>query len=313
MVVLVALAAAVGYRGFRTVQINAQDLVREHLVMSGRAAELEERIEAESEELFRESAWILGGCCVLAVAFSILTIRITNGAFQRVEWQSQELSRVSWSMLRDQETVARRFSHEMHDELGQSLTALRSMMKRLGPNEFEHKRTECVEILDQVLANVRELSQLLRPVILDDFGLDASLRWLAAGFTQRTQIEVEYTSDFDGRLSGELETQLFRIAQEALTNVARHSGATQAWIALKVSQKNIQLKIEDNGHGLTPGHAVRVETPSLGMVGMRARARQLEGDLFLQPSAFGGLLVRVEAPLGEEADAVPQETSHSVS
>ncbi len=87
--------------------------------------------------------------------------------------------------------------------------------------------------MEESIYNVRELSQLLRPTILDDFGLDAGIRWLADRFRERTGIEVDYRSEFDGRLSDETETHLFRIVQEALTNIARHSGATKVEIHLR--------------------------------------------------------------------------------
>jgi signal transduction histidine kinase len=95
-------------------------------------------------------------------------------------------------MLDSHEKIARRFSHEMHDELGQALAGLRGMLKRVAAAELEPMRADMIGVLDEVLTSVRELSQLLRPVILDDFGLDAGLRWLTERFRQRTQIGVDY-------------------------------------------------------------------------------------------------------------------------
>src|SRR6185436_19062950 len=111
---------------------------------------------------------------------------------------------------------------------------LRRMLSRVQEGEFATIRPECIGIVDEVLQNVRKLSQVLRPVILDDFGLDSGLRWLCERFAQRTQIQVEYTSNFSERLAEALETHLFRITQEALTNIARHSGATNAKVDLSV-------------------------------------------------------------------------------
>ena len=144
-----------------------------------------------------------------------------------MEWQTAELGRVSWHMLEDQEATARRFSHELHDELGQSLTAVKTNLAALdsdGAGEPRRACSDCVRLVDEAIGNVRQMSQLLRPTILDDFGLEAGLRWLAEGFSARTGIEVKLESDFSGRLPDETETHLFRIAQEALTNVARHAG-----------------------------------------------------------------------------------------
>ena len=196
-------------------------------------------------------------------------------------------------MPQDQEVVARRFSHEMHDELGQSLAGLKSMVKRMDGAEFVENRSECVEILDGVLANVRELSQLLRPVILDDFGLDVGLRWLTERFAERTQISADYSSHLPRRLADDQETQLFRIAQEALTNTARHSGATETRVRLDTSGDRVLLRIDDNGRGMPPEASTK---PSLGVVGMRARARHVGGVFVMKNQKAGGLRVEVEAP-----------------
>lgn len=306
LVVLLAVSAAVlGYRGSWSIHENAQELVREHLVQSGRGAELENRIEAESQELLDELVWMLGLCSILASGCAAVTVWTINRSFRKMEWQAQELQRVSWHMIESNEKIARRFSHEMHDELGQSLTGLKSMLKRMPMADFERQRGQCVEVLEEALRNVRELSQLLRPVVLDDFGLDAALKWLADRFSQRTGIPVSYASAINVRLSGQLETQLFRIAQEALTNVARHSSAQQAGIRLVVGDERVQLTIEDDGRGwagVPDSHH-----PSLGMVGMRARARQVKGELKVQNRKEGGLRVEVSAPLALAADTTDEE------
>ena len=103
------------------------------------------------------------------------------------------------------------------------------------------------------------MSQLPRPAILDDFGLEAGLRWLCEGFTARTGIDVRLESTFSGRLADETETHLFRIAQEALTNVARHSGARQVIVKLELAGDQIQLSIADDGHRLSEGRGVSHE------------------------------------------------------
>ena len=293
VVILVIGAAYVGYQGSKSIHGYAQELVRGHFVSSGRGAELEARIEQQSQELLDELELVLGICLLLAFACAFITIYTTRRAFRRLEWHAEELDRVSWQMLQDQEVVARRFSHEMHDELGQALTGLRSMLKRMDGPGFVENRAECVEILESALTGVRELSQLLRPVILDDFGLDAGLRWLTERFSERTQIGVEYWSYCPRRLDEQQETQLFRIAQEALTNVARHSGATEVIMRLDTSGDRVLFRIEDNGRGMPEEVQQR---PSLGMVGMRARARHVGGELTATNRKTGGLRLEVQAP-----------------
>jgi two-component system NarL family sensor kinase len=125
------------------------------------------------------------------------------------------------------------------------------------------------------------MSQLLRPTILDDFGLEAGLRWLVEGFAARTGIEATLESSCSGRLPDETETHLFRIAQEALTNVARHSGARRVAVELKSSGDEIRLTVHDDGRGLSSDSASEVRQAGrpgpLGMIGMRARARSAGG------------------------------------
>lgn len=304
VVVLVIAAAYVGYQGSRSIHENAQELVRGHFVSSGRGAELESQIEEQSQRLLDELESVLGVCLVMAIGCALVTVYTTRRAFRRLEWQAEELDLVSWQMLQDQEVVARRFSHELHDELGQSLTGLKSMLKRMDGAGFVEHRAECVGILDDALTGVRELSQLLRPVILDDFGLDAGLRWLTERFSERTQIQAEYTSYCPRRLAEEQETHLFRIGQEALTNIARHSGATAAWVRLDTSGDRVLLRIEDNGRGMP----VELQTkPSLGLVGMRARARHVGGEFTMKNRKSGGLRLEVQAPVKYAESGVANE------
>jgi signal transduction histidine kinase len=270
----------------RFVQLSAQ-VVKEDAT---RSAEIERHIQIQSSELIRDSFWLLGGSLLLALACAVITIHTTNSSFRQMEWQARELSRVSWHMLEGQEVAARRFSHEMHDELGQSLTGLKAMLLGMRHEDSPGRRAECVQLLDEAIGNVRELSQLLHPVILDDFGLDAALRWVGERFTGRTRIEVHYESNLDCRLADEIEMHFFRITQEALTNVARHSGATQVHIAVELHAGVLRLSVEDNGNGMP---VTRDRRPSVGMIGMRARAQHAGGELTVGRSPLGG--VKIEA------------------
>lgn len=310
LVILVLLAAYVGYTRSTAIQDSARALVREHLVNTARAAQLEARIEQQTKTLLDELVWVLGLCALLAAGTAGVTTWVIQQAFAKLEWQSAELEHVSWHMLDGHEKMARRFSHEMHDELGQSLSGLRGMLSRVKEADFGALRPECIGVVDEVLQSVRKLSQVLRPVILDDFGLDSGLRWLCERFSQRTQINVDYSSNQSGRMAEPLETHLFRIAQEGLTNIARHSGATQAWVSLLLVDQRLTLTITDNGHGLpaSPAH----QGPSLGMVGMRARARQVHGDLTVQNRQEGGLRIQVDAPLQKAGLSSEQEDSSFV-
>jgi signal transduction histidine kinase len=261
---------------------------------SDRLRAAESRIERQSTDLAMQSVALLGACFAMALLCAAATIRFTARGIRRLEAQSAELTRVSWHMLRSQEETARRFSHELHDELGQSLAAVRASVAHR--NFTEERREDCLRLVDQSIANVREMSQLLRPVILDDFGLDAGLRWLVERFAERTGLEAVYESDLAFRLSDEVETHLFRISQEALTNIARHSGAKRLLVELQAPSPDADLRliIEDNGRGLQ-GRG-EVSPPSLGMTGMRARAAQCGGDVAVESVRPTGLRLIVTVP-----------------
>ncbi len=261
------------------------------------------QINRRSGEVVRRSLLLLGASLVLALFCAVLTVRMTTDLFRKMEWQAGELSRVSWHMLENQENAARRFSHELHDELGQSLTAIKANLVAISSGSLPQipRVEDCIRLVDQSVDNIRQLSHLLHPTILDDFGLDEGLRWLAQGFTQRTGIEVRYKADLKERLPDETEIHLFRICQEALTNVARHSGATQVAIGVRAEGEHVYLSIEDNGRGLQKVREAR--QPGFGMIGMRARARNAGGELFLRSSEAGGLLIEVRVPARGHRDA----------
>jgi len=228
----------------------------------------------------------------LALVCSIFTVSMTRDLFRNMAFQENELARVSWQMLADQESIARRFSHEIHDELGQTLAALRANLTASQTNAA--RLDDSISLTDDAIRSVRQLSQLLRPTILDDFGLDAGLNWLCEGFSQRTGIEVDYQSTHHSRLPDETETQLFRIAQEALTNVARHSGATKVTVELCVKNGRIRLRVIDNGKGMVH---VEPHVQTFGMTGMRTRARVAGGVFRVATPETGGLIIDVRIPV----------------
>ncbi|MCW5560222.1 MAG: hypothetical protein KIT22_20580, partial [Verrucomicrobiae bacterium] len=214
---------------------------------SRRLTDMEQDIERQSKDLGNRATLLLGAGLGFSVICALVTMGFVNRTLRVMRWQTDELNRVSRHMLQTQEEAARRFSHELHDELGQSLAALRSNLIPERPQSLETVREDCLALVDDSIRNVRELSQLLRPVILDDLGLDASLRWLALKSSERMRIEVAYRSNTERRFPEEVETHLFRICQEALTNIARHSGATRANVGLHEGPAGVVLLIEDDG------------------------------------------------------------------
>jgi signal transduction histidine kinase len=264
------------------------------------------QIERRTSHLRDNSLLFAAVSVMLALIFAVVTVRMVSQLIRRMEWQTAELGRVSWHMLEDQEATARRFSHELHDELGQSLTAVKTNLAALaaaGAGAPPAPRlADCLHLVDEAIGNVRQMSQLLRPTILDDFGLEAGLRWLAEGFAARTGIEVALDSSYSGRLPDETETHLFRISQEALTNVARHAEAKHVRMKLASSGTEICLTIQDDGRGLD---AAPPSGRGLGLIGMRARARSAGGDVTVHSRPGQGVLIEVRVPLHHETNAHP--------
>jgi len=275
---------------------------------SERSALAQRELTQQSAQLVNQSTILMGACLALALIVAILTIRTTASLSRRLEYQASELSRVSWHMLENQESAARRFSHELHDELGQSLTAVKANLGALAAKESNRRFEDCLHLVDEAIKNVRELSQLLRPTILDDFGLDAGLRWQCERFNERTGIEVDYDSSVTVRLPDETETQLFRIAQEALTNIARHSQATRVEIRLKKDGDKIRLRISDNGRGID--ETEKSARRGIGMTGMRARARNAGGELAVLTPGKG---VTIEAWVPSTVVKDEQEDTNLIS
>ena len=286
---------------------TSMDLFRDHEAFIAVVARLVEaqyqkasaaqaQINRRSGQLLETSFLFASASVLLALIFAAITVRMASQLVRGMEFQTAELGRVSFHMLEDQEAAARRFSHELHDELGQSLTAVKTNLAALDANGQVNpvRLADCLRLVDEAIGNVRQMSQLLRPTILDDFGLEAGLRWLCEGFATRTGIEVTCDSRFAGRLPDETETHLFRIAQEALTNVARHAAAKHVRVELEQGPGEIRLTIADDGRGLAPAPA---NPRGLGMIGMRARARSAGGDVAVRSQPGEGVAIEVRIPV----------------
>ncbi len=245
---------------------------------------------------------LLGIAVLVAILVALPTIYFVNRMFLRLRWQAAELTHLSSRTMADQEDAASRLSREMHDHLGQTLSAIEANLVAMrNARAFHPGRLEDgLGLVKDAVENVREISHLLRPSILDDFGLNDSLRWLADSFAERAGKSVRYTSSFSGRLDSTTETQLFRIAQEALTNVARHAEATEVSIDLANVNDALSLTIADNGKGMgTPaapaGNIKR--SAALGLAGMRARARVAGGTVSVDSRPGEGVRICASVPL----------------
>jgi len=201
-----------------------------------------------------------------------------------LEARTGQLEQLTGLLLRSQEDERRRIARELHDEAGQVLTAVKIELDLDG-------RREASEMVGRALAQVRDLSNLLRPTVLDDLGLLPALRALVDDFGRRAQIEVRLeVPAATPALPGDAEVAIYRVVQEALTNVARHAAARHATVRVAVDPARVRVSVEDDGRGVR-GEVV----PHLGVLGMRERVTALGGTLAIASPPGSGL--RVEATL----------------
>ncbi|MEW5984678.1 MAG: sensor histidine kinase [Acidobacteriota bacterium] len=206
---------------------------------------------------------------------------------QKLAARSTQLEQLTRLLLRAQEDERRRIARELHDEAGQVLTAVKIELDLDG-------RCDAADMVGRALAQVRDLSNLLRPSVLDDLGLIAALRALAGDFARRTRIEVALdVGGADLRFAPEVEVVIYRVVQEALTNIARHAQASHARVRLHADNHLAVLAVEDDGHGLPP-----MASPHLGWLGMRERVTGLGGTLSISNAEHGGARVEASIPVG---------------
>ncbi len=208
------------------------------------------------------------------------------------------------SGIREQEKS--RIARELHDELAQSLTALKMDSHWVGDNIEDHaaavaRLSEMQVLLDQAVAATRRIASDLRPLVLDDLGLVAAIEWLASSFTQRHGIRCELELDETLDLREPYATNLFRIVQESLVNVAKHSRAACAHVRLLRSPGGVLLSVQDDGAGFRPADPRKAQ--SLGLVGLRERTRLLRGTAAVTSEPGKGTRVEVRIPLDPDRPA----------
>ena len=165
--------------------------------------------------------------------------------------------------------------------------------------------------MQQTLERIRTESRMLHPVILDDFGLENAIKWYVEQFGRQHGIAAHFVKGGPiGVVSAEAAIHIYRIVQEALTNVSRHSGSDEAWVRLRQAEDRIELEIEDRGRGLPPEAERREGWRGIGLVSMRERAELMGGEFALTPAPAGGTIVRVAVPLQMAARATGTPEEH---
>ena len=217
--------------------------------------------------------------------------------------QQQELRDLSARVLEAREDEKTLLARELHDELGQLLTALKmdlAWLRERLPQEEEllEKARDMGEMLDKTVSSTRRISADLRPLMLDDLGLADAAGWLVDDFAKRSgveaRLEVSAGPGFED-MSKAVATAVYRALQESLTNIARHSGAQSAWVLLAVEDGTVHFEVEDNGRGIAPEELAKAR--SLGLKGMRERITHLGGSLEIVRAPRGGTRVRARVPL----------------
>ena len=219
-----------------------------------------------------------------------------------VDDRTAALRRLSGRLLTMQDDERRRIARELHDGLGQDLAAAKMMMdgilEKTSVQTSRRAARDASETIDRAIQQVRSLSHLLHPPLLDEVGLLSAVRWYLDGLTKRSGIQtsLDVQPPTFPRLGPELETAIFRIIQEALTNVYRHSGAQKAWVTLTQRENQVAVLIRDDGKGIeNPVMELRPGSIGIGIGGMSQRAKEFGGELRLTNTA-PGTLVEVAVP-----------------
>jgi signal transduction histidine kinase len=264
--------------------------------------ESEERAAAQVTEIYdlvqRQAYFFLTGTLIAIVLTSLYLIRSNRLLFNQLAALSEQRSELAQKLISTQESTLRHISRELHDDFGQILTAMGVMLGRArnqAPENSELRADllEVREIAQNTLEKVRSLSQALRPVTLDEAGLEQTIEWYLPVVERQTGIGISYEkSGTPFPVNGSAAVHVYRVLQEALNNVARHSGAKEAWVRLRFLQNRLELEVEDHGAGFP---AVR-RRQGIGLVAMRERAELLGGSVALECPIGGGALVRLSIP-----------------
>jgi len=237
-------------------------------------------------------------------------------AQERLANSERALRELSLHLLRTQDEERRRIARELHDSLGQYLAMVKMNMDSLQPELAGNDRaneqvTRCIKLVEDSIKEVRTISYLLYPPMLEEVGLKSAIPWYLDGFSKRSNIQTTFESDPGfGRVDREIELALFRVLQESLTNVHRHSGSKTADIRLTRHNGNVVLRVEDKGKGIPPELLTQSDKDWLGSLGvglrgMNERIRQLGGKLEIS-SSESGTVVTAGVPAAEPARALSE-------
>jgi len=272
-----------------------------------------QRIVQIYDRVQRQVYFFLAATLLAILLNGLSLIRWNRRLFARLAEISERRSELAQKLISTQESTLRYISRELHDEFGQILTAVGSMLRRAGSHapEGSSLRADLQEVLQTVqstLESVRSLSQALHPVMLDEAGLESTLDWYIPTVERQNGIAISYEKKGEPfSVDGGAGVHIYRILQEALNNVARHSGAKQAWVRLRFLPHTLELEVQDRGAGFPE----RPSRRGIGLVAMRERSELMNGQLSITRPPEGGTLVRLTVPR-EKAESYAKE-DHSVA
>lgn len=298
----------------RARRIIANSLQAQQAAMSATVARLLVQNNEGEEQAFASVQRIYGGVerniyffvaamLTVIVATSLSLIYFNRRIFDQLAALSGQKSTLARKLIGVQEEVLRSVSRELHDDFGQILTAIGVMLGRAekkglpADSPLRSDVDEVREIVQSALEKTRSLSQALHPAILDDYGLEKAMDRFVPAFEKQTGISVEFSKQGSARVPDDKAIHIYRIMQEALNNVARHSRATSAWVRVRFGPGLLNLEVEDRGVGIpSNGHRDSAQR-GLGLIAMRERAELLHGSLSLTRPTEGGTLVTLSVPL----------------
>ena len=293
--------------------VHLSDGIRQVMVDN---ASREQRELSEANWLVRRRIW---ETTAIAVIVGVTIAMLSTSYVRRLEAtihkdhaevarNRQELRDLSGRLVRAQEDERRTIARELHDEIGQALTAVDVELVVAAATVGTDGRAaaaihEARTVTQRALGGVRDLSQLLRPSMLDDFGLPDTLKWYVRQFSDRTGVRTELVGDrMDDRLPIDVEVCVYRAIQEALTNVSRHAQATACRVFVQRLASSVIVTVEDDGVGLSaPGPGSRARRDGLGLVGIRERVSDLGGTFRIEGQSSNGTRLTIELPLAMSA------------
>jgi signal transduction histidine kinase len=275
---------------------------------------LQER-EHQSSQFTTITFVVLAITVILAIAMLGLHYRLLRGELEARERAEHGLRTLSTRLMQVQDEERRKFSRELHDSLGQYLAALKMNFETLAAGHREDRRyLDCLNLLDQCITETRTISHLLHPPLLEIAGFSTAARWFIDGFSKRSGIQIAAEiPDIENRMPESVEIALFRVLQESLTNIHRHSQSHRAEVNLTVVHDLVELTVSDFGVGLPSSVLERYNSngsSGVGLAAMRERIRDIGGEFHVESTSHG-TTVLARIPLGEKKIRVTSTADHA--